>query len=227
MWDLLRRYMEAVTRRQRQRAAALADAIAAGLDDDVARWIAISYLDGAEAGALAHARWLGLGEEFVQRPPPRYVRELQAAGLTLGTAFTEFAFAYLETEPTRNALEQYARAQVRQAQWTGQDDGSEATAGFASAETKVWVRAWARTDHRDWHDDMEGTAIQAEELFVLPGGPNAGAEVQRPRDWNRVRDPREWMNCGHALRWETAQTIDRNAGRVVFQPPTPAPSRPR
>lgn len=118
----------------------------------------------------------------------------------------------------------------QQAVWNGHDQEAAAVATLAKAEFKTWVRAWPRTRHRDHHDRLEGITIPIDADFVMPGGPNSGRRVSAPRAWDDVSDPAEWMNCGHALRFERQVTREmaepalRNRG-VLYDPrPRPRPA---
>lgn len=77
--------------------------------------------------------------------------------------------------------------------------GASAAAEEAGARSKTWVRVYPVRHPRDWHSALEGVTIPAGERFVLPGGPNAGRAVEGPHDWDSLPDPREWVNCGHAV----------------------------
>lgn len=77
--------------------------------------------------------------------------------------------------------------------------GASAAAEEGDATRKTWVRVYPVRHPRDWHAALEGTTIPASERFRLPGGPNAGRLVEGPHDWDSLPDPREWVNCGHAV----------------------------
>jgi len=76
---------------------------------------------------------------------------------------------------------------------------------------KTWVRIHAikrPEDARDWHVALEGATVDDEEMFQLPGGPNAGALVRGPHDWDSIDDPAEWMNCQHGCIYVPAPALE-------------------
>lgn len=77
--------------------------------------------------------------------------------------------------------------------------GAEVAAEEGRATRKTWVRVYPVRHPRDWHAALEGTTIPITARFRLPGGPNMGAEVDGPHDWDSVPDPAEWVNCSHAV----------------------------
>jgi hypothetical protein len=81
----------------------------------------------------------------------------------------------------------------------GWSEGAETAAKEAGALWKTWIRVYPVKHPRDWHVALEGRTIPERAKFILPGGPNVGKRVDAPHDWDSVPDPREWMNCGHAV----------------------------
>lgn len=102
-------------------------------------------------------------------------------------------------------MPQFADLVLTQGLAQGFELGTARAAAAAPADVplvKTWVRIHALKnpkDARPWHEALEGSAIDDEEMFRLPGGPNAGALVKGPHDWDSVDDPAEWMNCQHGM----------------------------
>ncbi len=181
-----------------------------------------AYATGAQTGWVVHGSLLGGAPTTLTGAAAREWRDrAYEHGEFIANRFGRL----LELEPTVNQLSRHAAVAGESSVWAGQDDAAQEVAILAEAEWKVWVRAWPRKEHRDWHDALEGVTIPEEDLFTLPGGPNAGAQVYGPRDWEQVPDPGEHLNCGHALRYQrhaTAEDLEgtkRGVG-VVYTPPT-------
>jgi len=168
--------------------------------------IAATHLDGRRVarsthGVLLPTRVTLTAAEAVawRREGVRYAeRSLELAAPVLGGGVSKFQ------------AQSYARTVLTQSIWNGQDVEALRIAETTEAIWKEWVRAFSREEHRDHHDDLIGRVIPTNELFVLPGGPNAGASVFGPRDWNGVSDAGEWIECGHALRFSREARV-RNA----------------
>jgi len=227
-WLLLGELMQAAQRRSSREAAAFAAAILRNARTPAIRAIAAAYLEGARAAFRAHAAALRLPRAVVENLTPPVRRALTDGAVRQGQASLEGVLTIIggSAEVTRAQIEQRARIAVREAVWSGQDQAGREAATIAKAEFKTWVRSWPRTKERDHHDMLEDVTIPSEDKFTLPGGPNAGAQVDGPRDWLSVDDPAEWMNCGHALRFSQRATGEdlattRRLGRTVYQPPTP------
>lgn len=228
-WLLLGELMQAAERRSRREVVRFAEALMRNARDTAVRAIAAAYLEGARTTFRLHAASLGLAASVATNLTPRTRRRLteravRQAGVSLTAVLTTLDG---RADVTRAVVEARAATAVREAVWTGQDDAAKEAASIAEAEYKTWVRSWPRKQHRDHHDTLEGVTIPSEDLFTLPGGPNAGARVQGPRDWDAVPDPAEHMSCGHALRYATHVTGDdlnttRRLGRTVYEPPSPA-----
>ena len=99
--------------------------------------------------------------------------------------------------------------------FSGNDAGARANAAMLEAEYKRWVRAWDRKEKRP-HSSLEGAVIPEADYFVLP----SGGRVYGPRDWDNYPEPSEWINCGHALQYETRPNQEEiDAGnRVLYRP---------
>jgi hypothetical protein len=97
--------------------------------------------------------------------------------------------------------EQYGDLMVDQALAQGHEEGAWQGALRADPPLgwKVWTRIYEAKEPRDWHDALEGSTIARNAKYVLPGGPNEGAEVHGPHDWRSVKDAAEWIHCGHSL----------------------------
>jgi hypothetical protein len=186
-------------------------------------WIARQYLQGRSLGYIAHGAHLRLGR-FVR---PNVLRAWVDAAQAYGNEWTTSLLTQIDDAgaPTRMWLENRVRQTGEQGVWRGNDDVAREAAVLAEAEFKVWVRAWPREETRDWHDqladDLGGIPVEAQ--FRLPGGPNAGALVDGPRDWVNVPDPAEHMHCGHALRYEMRVTgedlqVAREQRGVLYDP---------
>lgn len=176
-----------------------------------------AYLDGSNAAIVTHGSRLGLG---VSEIDALNTRELAERTFVQIAAARDRALNTFRDDATVAELTNWFATANAQMVWAGQDDEAEALATLAQAEVKTWVRSFARDEHRDHHDDLNGVTIPVDDDFVLPGGPNAGASVYGPRDWDSLGDPGEWMNCGHALEFKreaTAEDLAENA-RIIIAP---------
>jgi hypothetical protein len=189
-------------------------------------WLTRVYLQGRRIGYITQGTQFRFGRFIRPAVAQAWVDEAAEYAARWTTALlTEVDEA---NKPTRMWLENRVRQSSEQGVWNGTDAGTQEVAALAQAEFKVWVRAWPRNETRDWHDQLADDlgGIPVDDLFVLPGGPNAGARVYGPRDWAAVNDPAEHMACGHALRFEArATTEDRDiaiAKRGVLYDPRPA-----
>ncbi len=159
-------------------------------------WAANMRLVSAQAAWTAHAMWLkGLK---AHPPPARLECMIQRAYDWGGVVAARFQAVMVRERPgihPRLWLKLAVRAGVR----GGWAEGAREAAEEAGAGFKTWIRTWPAKEPRDWHDALEGKTIPANALFTLPGGPNIGAKVEAPHDWQRLPDPAEWINCGHAV----------------------------
>ena len=179
-----------------------------------------AYIRGRQVGYTVHGARLGLPPSV----PARVARRWRDAGLlwanTIQTRVLETLGA--RDDVTAIFVRSYAVGVTTQATWSGQDEMFRDLGSATSVEFKRWVRAWPREEHRDWHDELNDLVIPVDDLFTLPGGPNSGAQVYGPRDWDAVGDPSEHMNCGHALAFETQPSgadLDRaRSDRTVYDP---------
>lgn len=180
-----------------------------------------AYLTGKQTGWIVHGTILGAPDSLNAREIRKWLEAAMAHGDLIANRFRRL----LEAEPTVAELRQHVLKAGEQSVWQGQDDAAREVATLAEAEWKEWVRAWPRTEHRDWHDALEGVVIPEDHFFTLPGGKNAGAQVYGPRDWERVTDPGEWINCGHALAYHrdvTQADLEQTVQGLgtVYRPPT-------
>lgn len=181
-----------------------------GLRSVIVSVFAEAWLEGGRVGYLVHGSLLGAPET----PNPESARAWRAAAMTHG----EFVLSRFEAvlgdrgELTVESAGRWAKVAGESSVWRGVDEVGDDLARLEGVETKTWVRAWPRDDRRDWHDALNGVTIGIDELFTLPGGPNAGAQVPGPRAWDYVRDPGEHLSCGHALRFDTG------AGETIYRP---------
>ncbi len=181
-----------------------------------------AYATGVQTGWVVHGSLLGGVPTALTGA---VAREWRNRAMQHGEFIANRFGRLLELEPTVAQLTRHAAVAGESSVWRGQDEAAQEVATLAEAEWKVWVRAWPRKEHRDWHDNLEGVTIPEEDLFTLPGGPNQGAQVYGPRDWERVPDAGEHLNCGHALRYQrhaTAEDLEgtRRGVGVVYTPPT-------
>ena len=157
-----------------------------------------SYLEGQRAGRIFHATALGL---------PREVSRAQLTRIRIRAREHALAFSSQLTSSVKSGTVSRIMAQnitgvsARLGVWHGQDDAATDVAEEAGTPWKRWVRVFPRKQKRGWHDALEGATLPEEELFVLPGGPNAGSACFGPRDWDRIAQASEWANCGHALQY--------------------------
>ncbi|MCK9513762.1 MAG: hypothetical protein M0R28_21405 [Pigmentiphaga sp.] len=181
-----------------------------------------AYATGVQTGWVVHGTLLGGVPTSLTG---RAAREWRDRAFEHGEVIANRFGHLLEAEPTVAQLTRHASVAGESSVWAGQDAAAAEVAILAEAEWKVWVRAWPRKEHRDWHDALEGVTIPEENLFTLPGGPNQGAQVYGPRDWDAVPDAGEHLNCAHALRYQrhaTAEDLEgtkRGVG-VIYTPPT-------
>lgn len=181
-----------------------------------------AYATGVQTGWVVHGGLLGGVPTSLTG---RAAREWRDRAYRHGEFIANRFGHLLEQEPTVAQLRQHAAVAGESSVWKGQDEIAEEVAALVDAAWKVWVRAWPRQEQRDWHDGLEGVTIPEEDLFRLPGGPNAGAMVYGPRDWERVPDVGEHLNCGHALRYQkhaSAEDLEgtRRGVGIVYTPPT-------
>lgn len=227
-WLALGLRLDTAFRRNLVTAENVTRALAAGGIAALRRYLASGHLDGRRvARVMQGARlnvtnrldrraveaWRGGADRYASIIANRIERTVdEASGVT---------FLQLRT---------WVQQAGQQAVWNGHDQEAAAVATLAEAEFKTWVRAWPRTKHRDYHDRLEGVTIPVDSAFIIPGGPDPGARVHGPRDWANAPSPGNWMNCGHALRFERQVTREqaepalRNRG-VLYDPrPRPRPA---
>ena len=108
------------------------------------------------------------------------------------------------TEVTGPQVAAQTRTAGEAGAWSGMDTGANEAAKTYQLRLKTWVRAYARQEKRPGHVALEGVTIPFDDLFELP----SGARVWQPRDWARLPDPAEWVNCGHALRYSSREVTE-------------------
>lgn len=218
MLEELGRLLTAAFLLNRQQAERWAELIIGGATGQAARELVLAYIRGRQVGYTVHGATLGASRVI----PARVARRWRDAGLAWAVDVQQRVLRTFDErgDVTRAFVQSYANGITTQATWTGNDEMFKDLAVASTVEFKRWVRAWPREEHRDWHDDLTDVVIPVDDLFTLPGGPNAGSQVYGPRDWNRVGDPAEHMNCGHALAFETRPArseLDR-VNTTVYDP---------
>jgi len=168
-----------------------------------------THLDSQLTAWALHATWLDL--PFV--PPIKAQELLLERSVTFGDTVVARAAAVLPEagKGLRMDPRLYLRLIVDVATRRGWTEGAEQAGREAGAMFKTWVRVYPVKEPRDWHSALEGTTIPEKGKFTLPGGPNRGQKVDAPHDWDSVPDPREWVNCGHAVIY-TRQATWRDLG---------------
>lgn len=177
--------------------------LAAGRLDAIKRFAVHGFGAGALANWRNHAVWLaGIGSipnrERLERlvdGAHEYAERVEARALAV--------FAREQPLTPEAYIRLLAGVTVR----NGWQRGGEEAAAEGEAEFKQWIRAYPTKERREWHDRLNGTALPRGEKFVLPGGPNAGRSVDGPHDWKSVSDPREHINCGHAVIYTRAASV--------------------
>jgi len=208
----------------RAEAARWAEAIIANNTGAAVQALTTAYMRGRVAGYQVHGSMLGAPNGL----PERIVRAWQEAGNRFATGVTSRARRTFDEHGNvdRVFVRSYASALTRQTTWAGQDDVFKDLGRAFDVEFKTWVRAWPRTTTRDWHDELEdGKAIPLDDLFTLPDHPKnpspPGTQVYGPRDWERAPEAGQWMNCGHALAFETrptAENTENPRGSTIYDP---------
>ena len=174
---------------------------------DKARGLLVSfasgaYTDGSLAGFYVHGSYLGA--------KPSDLKQGRLKGwIDRGEQFGEFAVGRLEDMLNTGSnfpLTRWAGIVGEAGVWRGQDESGLELGKEYEVEWKTWVRVWGRSEHRSWHDRLEGVTIPVDDYFVLPGGRNAGQKVYGPRDWDKLANVGEWINCGHALTFSKTAT---------------------
>ena len=188
----------------------------------LAQVMAGAYATGVQTGWVVHGNLLGGIPTAITGAA---AREWRDRAMQHGEFIANRFGRLLELEPTVAQLTSHAAVAGESSVWAGQDEAAAEVATLAEAEWKVWVRAWPRKEHRDWHDTLEGVTIPEDHLFRLPGGPNAGAEIYGPRDYASVSDFGEWGNCGHALAYHrdvTPEDLEKTRRGIgtIYTPPT-------
>lgn len=185
-----------------------------------------AFIDGVEVAILTHGAYLGLNQRAIQNNLTRTLvaRVLDAVATARSRLIDQVATRYT-AGISIHQLTGRILSSVQQTVWAGQDDEANVLATMASVDWKTWVRSFEREDHRDWHDDLNGVTIPVDDNFRMPSGPNAGATVYGPRDWDSLPDPREWMNCGHALEFKREVTAQDLGATATYLETVYAPER--
>jgi len=185
-----------------------------------------AYFDGSRAGYVAHGSYLGAA----RNPSKGMASDWRDAAITQGATIA----SRLDKIVARNGwttglqITNYATLAGIQSVWGGQDTAGNELAKLMDVQWKEWTRAWARRQHRSWHDELDGVIIPESREFRLPGGPHQGNRVHGPRAWDDVGAADEWINCGHALKFHrevTHSSLSRTMRGIgtVYSPPTAGP----
>ena len=217
----LGRALQSAFRLNAREAEAWAEAIIAGNTQAAVRELITAYMRGRAIGYQVHGRMLGASATI----PVAVAVAWREAARRHATGLTMRAMRTFDErgDITRVFVRTYANELTRQTTWAGQDDTFKDLGRAFDVEFKRWVRAWPRTTTRDWHDELEDVVIPVDDLFTLPAhpdNPDPGAQVYGPRDWERAPSAANWMNCGHALAFETRPEradLDR-ATPTVYDP---------
>ena len=224
MLEELGRALSQAFRLNVRQAEAWAAAIIAGNTDAAVRELITAYMRGRAIGYQVHGRMLGASATI----PVAVAVAWREAANRYATGLTMRAMRTFDErgDITRVFVRSYATELTRQTTWAGQDDTFKDLGRAFDVEFKTWVRAWPRTTTRDWHDELEdGKAIPVDHLFTLPDHPKnpspPGTQVYGPRDWERAPEAGQWMNCGHALAFETrptAENTENPRGSPIYDP---------
>lgn len=153
-----------------------------------------AHLEGQRVGRIVHGVSLGIPAVISQDEARTMRNDAEAHAedaITLASStLTEDRII------TREFLTAYAAAIIIASVWTGQDTAGRNVATQAGARWKEWVRTDPRKEHRQHHDALEGHIVPIDAFFEV-----SGRLVTGPRDWDRLSDAGEWMNCGHGLRY--------------------------
>ena len=175
-----------------------------GLTQAIVSVFAQNYLDGVDAAVVVFGAQLGVTRATVTNDLTRNLtdRMLTAVGVARRRLLEQIE---AEVGGGISAAQLQARLEIAAVAmvWRGQDDEAEVVARLAEVQWKTWVRAFARDENRDHHDELNGVTIPVDDFFNLDG-----VNVYGPRDWDSLPDPGEWMNCGHALDFKQAVTAE-------------------
>jgi len=219
----LGRALRTAFRLNAREAEAWAEAIIAGNTQAAVRELITAYMRGRAIGYQVHGRMLGAPVNA----SAGVVQAWRKAAMKHASGLTTRALRTFDErgDITRVFVRTYANELTRQTTWAGQDDTFKDLGRAFDVEFKRWVRAWPRTTTRDWHDELEDKAIPVDHLFTLPDhekNPSPpGTQVYGPRDWERAPEAGQWMNCGHALAFETRPTAENTEdprGSPVYDP---------
>jgi len=169
--------------------------------------ISQTWMAGAITGYTVHGAYL----EAPASMPPSLAQPLAEQALQHGEwTATRIRDTLSDREVTQATVALLARYSAEASTWLGHDTAARAVANMMEARFKRWVRSWPRKEERE-HSALEGQVLPEPELFTLP----SGRRVYGPRDWDRVPDPSEWINCGHALVYQREATVSD----VLYNPP--------
>jgi len=170
--------------------------------------IARTWMSGALTGYAVHGAYL----EAPASIPPSLAQPLAEQALRHGEwTAARIREVLADRELTMGTVGLLARSSAEASAWMGHDTAARGVANMMEAGLKRWVRSWPRKEERP-HSVLEGQVLPEPELFTLPDG----RRVYGPRDWDRVPDPSEWINCGHALVYLREATV----ADVLYNPPT-------
>lgn len=220
-WLALGLLLDAAFRRHAAISEAITKALAAGSLAALRIHLARAHLDGRKAARLLQGGYLHVSPYLDRRTAAQWLESGQLYALAIANRLE----AARVERTTFLQLRSWVVNAGQQAVWAGHDAEANEVAALAEAEFKTWVRAWPRSKHRDWHDRLEGVSIPVDADFVLPDGANRGQRITGPRAWDDVPDPAEWMNCGHALRFEKTLTREQAEpalkNRAILYDPRP------
>lgn len=159
------------------------------------RWVIANHYDAQLLAWGLHSNWLGIpmapgfgDDEVLARNSVRFANDVESrVKVVFGSGEGSPVSPKVYVNMVSDVMTRY-----------GYTSGARQAGRAGRAKQKTWVRAYPARNPRDWHDELIGTTIKVTEFFFLPGGPNAGALVEAPHDWDHLGDPAEWINCGHA-----------------------------
>jgi len=170
--------------------------LARGRLSTLSQWTGQGWGRGALMAWANHARWLAIGSV-----PGRDVLEaLAQKGQDWAATVETRALAVFGRGESPMEAAAYVNLLAGITVRAGYQSGAEAAGKAGGAEYKMWIRAYSGGgEHRHWHDNLNGATIPKAAKFVLASGPNPGAKVDGPHDWQSLPSAAEWVNCGHSI----------------------------
>jgi hypothetical protein len=195
--------------------------LARGRLSTLKQWAGLGWGRGALMAWNTHARWLAIGSVPGRDVMEALGEQAQAFAGTVETrALAVFGRGQSPLEPAAY-LNMLAGIAVR----AGYHGGAEAAAAAGEAKFKMWIRSYSGpSEHRHWHDALNGATVPRDAKFVLSAGPDPGAEVNGPHDWASLPSAAQWVNCGHALIYVPAATREDVLKGVRFSSLAPRAS---